>query len=172
MVHTYCPKDSIVPARGLDVLRWGIKKARTKCYCPLIMTVGRTVPSDTRSEAQIYKKEALRMMNLDYDVKIIVGADMAARDSADEIAEANRICRERGFKKLTVVALKPHLVLRLKRKWKAENKDGWYTFTFSSPDQYQKKYWIWEFCMMVLEFFLPPGSRRRNLVLNIAGRKG
>jgi hypothetical protein len=169
MVHTYCPKNSIIPQRGKDVVRETTRMLSWYPHCPIIFSVGNTVPGEKRTEAEIYRDYFLSRYP---QASIIVGADKEARDSAGEIKEADHICRERGFNRVTIIALKPHLVFRLKKYWKKTNSNNWYKFTFSYPDDYQRRYWVWEFCMLILEKFLPPGSKRRHFVLNLAGRKG
>ncbi len=168
MMHSYCPgkESEHLPYRGrlLIFTAYALSK---RFKCPIILTVGKTVPGSPLSESEIYKNYLQR---IDNDCPIILGRDSRARDTWGETIEAYRRAQESGCKRLLILGTRPHLA-RIVRIWKQVNKEkklclyflGVYTPLY---------YYIQETMAWYAEKMLPPGSRRRNTVLNILGRHG
>ena len=165
VLHTYCPKHSRVPARGRIVSEAAVRFA-SQWKIPLILAVGHTVPGEPRTESQVYH-DYLRERFPEKTFNIILGKDLDARDTARETKEAARLAKEQKMGSLLVVGLTPHLV-RIQGYWQDFSKDFSLSYIgVSGP----KRYYVWEFCMFILEKILPPGSRRRQIALNISGRR-
>jgi len=165
VLHTYCPKHSRVPARGRIVSEAAVRFA-SQWKIPLILAVGHTVPGEPRTESQVYR-DYLRERFPEKTFNIILGKDLDARDTARETKEAARLAKEQKMGSLLVVGLTPHLV-RIQGYWQDFSKDFSLSYIgVSGP----KRYYVWEFCMFILEKILPPGSRRRQIALNISGRR-
>lgn len=165
MLHTYCPKHSIVPLRG-EIVSESACDLVSKLKVPLILAVGHTVPGETRTESKIYH-DYIRVKFPDCAPYIVLGEDSDARDTRAETQEAARILKARQAKSVLVVGIRPHLV-RIQSYWQEFGKGLFISFIgVDGP----KRYYIWEFIMLILETILPPGSRRREFALDIAGRK-
>src|SRR3990167_3015605 len=91
MVHTFCPKNSIVPLRGRLVANKGYDLAKS-LNIPLLMTVGKTVQKESRKECEIYHDFLLKTRG--QSVKIITGENPQIRDTFGETNEALRLCRK------------------------------------------------------------------------------
>jgi hypothetical protein len=166
MAHTYCPKHSRVPYRGQLVVTRACDEARAQ-NVPLILAVGNTVPTDERTEAKIYQDFIVNELDGD-DLEIILGQNSLATSTASETKEAARICRDRGFSRIAVCALEPHM-MRVQKFWKQYSNEFHVDFL---PVTGPLKYHYWEFCMLILERLLPQDSARRKFVLDMIGRRG
>lgn len=165
--HTYKPKNGIVPLRGRIVADCAYQRAE-KLKVPLILSVGHTVKGENRTEGEIYRDYLYQKYG--QQVPIIVGQNSLVRDSYGEIQETYKIIQQLHFQYHGVIALLPHLVLRLIPYWQQVNQD-------KQPQVYFEgiwgpiRYFFWEFIMMILEFYLPPNSKQRKFILNLVKRK-
>lgn len=171
-VHTYKPPHGVIPKRGILVLTAGWKYAESN-KCPLILSVGKTTPG-TSTEAEIYRDYAYKKFG--NSVTIIIGEDPNVRETAGEVAETLKRCREINSQTHLIVALAPH-VARVRMIWRKclgnnlfspQNSPRIYFLPVKGP----WRYWVWEALMLCLHFLAPPGSRQQNLLLDIIGRKG
>lgn len=167
IVHSYKPRNSIVPLRGEIVVSWGYFIAK-QWNCPLILSVGKTVPGEKRFEGEIYRDFVLETFG--DDIKIITGSNPRVRDSHSEILESYKICLENNYQNICIIALRPHLAARLIRYWKKTNKNNLST-TFVGPFG-PLQYHFWEIITVGLELILPPNSKRRDVFLDFVRRKG
>lgn len=165
VTHTYCPKHSEVPKRGRLAAEAGSLLAY-RFHIPLVLAVGHTVPNETRMESEIYR-DYVEKHFADRLPEIILGRNPAARDTHAETGEAARLAKEKGWRRLLIVGLTPHLV-RIRGYWKEYEPDFTLSFTgVAGP----KKYYLWESLMFILEIIFPPGSYRRTTLLDLAGRR-
>ncbi len=165
-VHTYKPKDGIIPYRGQCVLDRAMKFARLY-NCPLILSVGLTNDIAVM-EAEIYEAEVARFAP---DITVIIGKDPFVRETAAEAREAQRICHKLDSSLNLVVALQPHAA-RIEAIWKKLLRNDDKLTVYIVPVKGPAKYWIWETCMFIMHFLAPPGSKRQSLILDLVGRKG
>lgn len=164
--HTYKPKGSNIPKRGKIIAEHAYNIAK-KLGVPIILSVGKTVPDKQSMECELYQEYIYS--NLGHVIEVIIGRNKNVRDTYGEVKETYRIAKKNNFQKIGVVALLPHLVWRIIPFWQAENKSNDLIIRFNGilgP----KKYIIWEFLMLILETYLPPGSSRRNFCLKISKR--
>ena len=168
MVHTFCPKKSIIPPRGRLVADTGYNLAK-RFNVPLLMTVGKTVQNESRKECEVYRD--FLFMTRDRSIKIITGEDSNIRDTFMETSEALRLCQKLSFKKILIVGLHSHISLRAKKFWKKSSckQNIEFDFVFVKGPI---KYYFWELLMLILEIPFPPRSWRRDLIFNLVGRKG
>lgn len=169
MLHTFCPKKSIVPFRGRLVSDAAYNIAKY-FKVPLLVTVGKTVPGELRMECEVYRDYLVQRYG--NEITIITGIDPVARDTYLETQEAIRICNKNGYCNILIVGLRPHLGSRIEKFWRKLTKNyEQIRFNFVAVDG-PIKYYFWEFVMMLLEIPLPPQSPQRNFVLDLVGRKG
>jgi|GEM_PF-3341513 len=164
-VHTFKPRNGRIPFRGQLVLHMACLQA-LRHKCPLILSVGRTIPG-VLTEAQIYANEAARRYPL---VTVSVGQDETARETLSEAREALRISKKRCCSTHLVVGLAPHLA-RIRIVWKLVN-PALDTEVLFLPVPGAVRYWVWEACMLCLYIVAPPGSRAQGFLLDLVGRKG
>jgi len=173
LVHTYKPTNGEIPDRGQAVLERGWLLAEYYKR-PLLLVCGHTVPGEKRTEGAMYRDYALR--NFGDAVNILLGEDPAVRDTAGETKEAIRIARTLDARHLLVIASRPHLYRvsalwqNIQRNFAGLRRNDLYVVFYG--EQCPAEYYLWEFTMLILEKFLPVGSRRRDFVLNLVGRRG
>ena len=171
LLHTYCPKNSIVPIRGQKVAKKAYHIAKL-LQAPIVLTVGHTVPVEERTEAEIYRDYIYE--NLGNDVEIILGNDPNVRDTLGETLESIKIMKQYDFKTFVRIATTPHLIFRIMPLWsKMETPSILSHFIgVNTP-----KYYLWEITMMIIEDFinlLPKklSLKTRNFLLDMGNRKG
>jgi hypothetical protein len=167
--HTYKPKKSVVPLRGKIIAIHACKIAK-QLGVPIILSVGHTVPYEARTESEIYRDYIVSLPNCK-EIKIITADNPAVRDTYGEVNATFQRCLNNGFKQIAVIALLPHLILRIIPYWQkanAKHKLKIYYHGILGP----KKYVFWEFAMLISEFYFPPNSWQRKILFNFINRKG
>jgi hypothetical protein len=167
-VHTYFCKHGIVPKRGQLTLRQGVTFA-SRLHCPLVMTIGHTIPGSVSTEAQVYMDWALEELQA-YDVQFLLGRDNSVRETGGEVREAYSIARQATSGVVLVVASEPH-VARCRLIWKSVVPPEDFPHIYFWPVKIPAIYWLWELLMMSVHVGAPPGSRRQRFLLNVVGRK-
>lgn len=168
MMHSYCPgkESEHLPMRGrlLALAAYGLSK---RLKCPIMLTVGKTVPGSSLNESEIYKNYLRRMDNA---CPIILGRDSRARDTWGETVEAYRRTQELGYKRLLVLGTRPHLA-RIAIIWKQINKEErnclYFLGVYAPAHYYIQETMAWYF-----EKILPPNSYGRKTLLDALGRHG
>ncbi len=168
--HTYKPKSSIIPLRGKIIANYAYQVAE-KLNVPIILSVGHTVPNESRTESEIYRDYITSLSNYDKKIKIITSNNLQARDTESEVATTFKQCLKNHYRKIGVVALLPHLILRIIPYWQKINSKQKIQIYFNGILGPQK-YIFWELIMLVLEFYIPPNSRQRKILLNLVNRRG
>lgn len=167
--HSYKPPKGIIPERGKRVAAAAVDWA-LHCGCLILLNVGHTVPGDPRMESEIYAQHIRLKINA--RVKIITGRDSDIRDTDREVKSCFKFCIDQGYKSLCVVAAYPHLGSRILEYWHKVNKGRQVDVTFVGV-HVQPRIYLWELAMMLADkIFLPPGSKRREMLLSFIGRKG
>jgi hypothetical protein len=167
-LHTYKPKNSIVPKRGRMIANYAYQIAKKKNVA-IILSVGNTVPNKTKMESEIYRDYLFDKYGS--NIKIITGSNPDARDTNREVQESYKTCQKFNIKSFGVVGLIPHLVLRIIPYWQKINSQQKMAIYFDGilgPPQYI----FWEFAMMIFESYFPPNTKIRNFILNLVDRKG
>lgn len=165
VTHTYCPKHSKVPKRG-ERVAGAASRLAYDLNIPLILAVGHTVPGEPQTESEIYRYYIEKHF-ANHLPAIVLGQNPDARDTHAETREAARIAKERGWRRLVVMGLAPHLV-RIRGYWREYERDFALTFIGVTGPQ---KYYLWESLMFLLEKLFPPNSKRRAMLLDLVGRK-
>jgi len=168
--HTYKPNNSIIPLRGRIIAEYAYEIAYW-LNIPIILSVGNTVPNEPRTESEIYKDYITSLPYYNKEIRIITSNNPQARDTESEVATTFKHCLENHYKYIGVVALLPHLILRIIPYWQKINSNQKIQIYFNGilgP----KKYIFWELAMLVLEFYIPPNSWQRKILLNFVNRKG
>lgn len=167
--HTRKPACSIVPLCGQLILAASIRLAR-EAGCPLILSAGKTVPGETRTEAQIYRDEALAKFGAG-NLQIITGMAPNIRETLGEARETNAACGRLGSKCHVAVALAPHIG-RVRRAWRKANPLNMNPEVYFFPVKGPWEYWLWEALVLCGHLIFPAGSRRQALLLDLVGRRG
>jgi len=166
-VHTYKPPHGVIPRRG-RLVALEAKFMVDIFECPVLLAVGRTVRHETRTEAEIYRDY---LYEIDQKIKFIFGEKDEVRDTKSETEEMFRLCQVYDFNHVLVLGAWPHLGSRIIDYWQAVNQDQKLRVEFIGVKIPFYFYW-WEALMWLAEKIIPPGSRRRQLVLDVSGRRG
>lgn len=166
MMHSYCPgkESEHLPIRGrlLALTAYALSK---RFICPIMLTVGKTVPNSLLSEGEIYKNYLQRM---DSGCPIVLGRDSRARDTWGETIEAYRRAQELGYKRLLILGTRPHLA-RIINIWKEVNKEEKMRLYFLGAYA-PAHYYIQETIAWYIEKIVPPNSYGRKILLDAIGR--
>ena len=166
-LHTYKPPDGVIPRRG-TLMALEAKILASIFDCPILLAVGKTVRHETRTESEIYRDH---LRQFDPDLKFVFGEKDEVRDTKSETDEMFRLCQVHDFNHVLVLGAWPHLGSRIIDYWQAVNYDQKLRVEFIGVKIPFYFYW-WESLMWLAEKIIPPGSRRRQLVLDIIGRRG
>ena len=168
--HTYKPKNSIVPLRGKIIANYAYRIAQ-QLNVPIILSVGHTVPNESRTESEIYRDYIASLPKYNGLIKIIITDNPNTKDTHREVTTTFNRCLKNNFTHIAIIALTPHLILRIIPYWQKINSNQKIQIHFNGilgP----KKYIFWELIMLVLEFYIPPNSQQRKFLLNLVNRRG
>ncbi len=163
MFHVYrLKKDGTLPLRGRLVARDVIEFA--KMYnCPVCISIGEASEQD-KSDSVI---------NADYlrkhggaNLNIILGDNMSARTTYEEVVEAVRLAQAKGWTRVLAIGELPHLP-RIVKYWRQVKSNLTVHYWGTHVPWY---YYLFEIIMIPAEILLPVESKRRNWALNIAHR--
>ncbi|KKR34833.1 MAG: hypothetical protein UT67_C0006G0012 [Candidatus Magasanikbacteria bacterium GW2011_GWA2_40_10] len=161
--HVYRLKsDGTLPLRGRLVARDVIESA--KMYnCPVCIPIGEASEQD-KSDSVI---------NADYlrkhggaNLNIILGDNMSARTTYEEVMEATRLAQAKGWTKILAVGELPHLP-RIVKYWRQTKPNLTIHYWGTHVPWY---YYLFEIIMIPAEILLPVESKRRSWALNLAHR--
>jgi hypothetical protein len=166
--HTYKPDNAVVPARGWIILG-EVHEAIKRYGCKVLFNVGHTVSGERRTESEIYRDAYVSRYG--HDAEIIVAADESVRETQAEVFHTVERIEELHSHRHMLIILAPHLK-RAMKSWKRFLPLRYGAEMVIKPVPAPARYWIWEALMLVIVFFLPPGSKRQEFVLTMVGRKG
>ncbi|MEK7641668.1 MAG: hypothetical protein AAB365_01585 [Patescibacteria group bacterium] len=173
-VHTYKPRNSVVPYRGWLVLTKGYNVAASH-NIPLILSVGNTVPGELRTEAEMYRDALVNRFGPNHGVQVIVARNRSVRETFGEVKETQKEIWRLGSSKHAVIGLAPHIAricLLWRRATKAIPEPKRADILFVPVSKGPLRYWFWEAAMLWMHFIAPPESRLQNWLLDLVGRKG
>lgn len=166
--HSYKPPEGNIPLRGKLVAEAAVGLAK-KYRCPLVLSVGYTVPGDKRMESEIYAQYIWKRFGL--GLQIITARDKTVRDADGETRSFYEFCRQHGANRVGVIGAWPHLGSRIIRYWNRLNMDKGLEVIFIGV-VIPWRYYIWEVAMLIADICFPPTSKRRDALFNFIGRKG
>lgn len=161
--HVYRLKnDGTLPLRGRLVARDVVEFVKMH-NCPVCIPIGEASEQDKPDS----------VINADYlrkhggaDLNIILGEDLGARSTYEEVREAIRLAQAKGWTKVLAVGKRPHL-LRIVKYWK-QAKSGLTIHYWGTHVPWY--YYFFEMFMIVAEILLPVGSKRRDWAFRLGHR--
>jgi len=165
-INTYKPSGGKIPERGKRVAEAAVRWA--KWYkCSILHLAGQTIKGNLRTESEIYARYIRE--DLKADISIITGQNLANRSTYTDICETYKYCIKYGLKNIVVMGCWPHMP-RIIKIWSFFNKGDQIKVQFVGVEV-PLRWYLWEFSMWIAEFFLPAGSQRRELILDLIGRR-
>jgi hypothetical protein len=163
-LHTNHPKGGKMSPRGFRILSRACDYAR-RYDAPLVLVAGATVPSDPRTEAELYA-DASR--SLGYNGAILLGSERKVLNTEGEIVEGIRIFIEHRVRHVLVVAADSH-ILRARRRWRESDVMDAMSIEFLGVSVGLRSN-LYDYVSMLVRPLLPQGTHRRDFVLRIMGR--
>lgn len=161
--HVYRLKsDGTLPLRGRLVARDVVAFASLH-GCPVCIPIGEASEQDKPDS----------VINANYlrehggsGLNIILGEDLAARTTYEEVREAARLAQARGWTKVLAIGELPHLP-RIVKYWRQAQSGLTIHYWGTCVPWY---YYFYDMIMIVAEILLPVGSKRRSWCFKLAHR--